>query len=71
MQILDEQQIPRSNYVELKVTTETIFSRSVGLHSKAACFPGGVQSIVSGTPVIVYGIRDYDGRVKSIEHVRN
>ncbi|KAJ7382153.1 hypothetical protein OS493_036703 [Desmophyllum pertusum] len=60
----DEQQIPPLNYVELKVTTEaSILSVSKLVH-------WWCQSIVSGTPLIVCGIRDKDGHVKKIEHVK-
>ena len=52
------------NYVELKVTTEA------GIVSARKLVPWWCQSIVSGTPLIVCGIRDGNGHVKSIEHVR-
>lgn len=66
---MDDEQISRSNYVELKVTTETIV-RAPWAFKRKRLVPWWCQSIVSGTPLIVYGIRDYDGHVTSIEHVR-
>jgi len=69
MQSLDEAQNPRSNYVELKVTTETIV-RAPWAFERKRLVPWWCQSIISGTPLIVYGIRDYDGHVTSIDHVR-
>ena len=61
--------VQRSDYVELKITTETIV-RAPWAFNKKRLVPWWCQSIVSGTPLIVYGIRDYDGHVKSIEEVR-
>lgn len=66
---MDDEQIPRSNYVELKVTTDTIV-RAPWAFKRKRLVPWWCQSVVSGTPLIVYGIRDYDGHVTSIEHVR-
>ena len=55
--------------MELKVTTETIV-RAPWAFERKRLVPWWCQSIISGTPVIVYGIRDYDGHVTSIDHVR-
>ena len=66
-QALDELQIP--DYVELKVTTENIV-RATWAFKRKRLVPWWCQSIISGTPLIVYGIRDYDGHVKRIQHVR-
>lgn len=66
-QVLDELQIP--DYVELKVATETIV-RAPWAFKRKRLVPWWCQSIVSGTPLIVYGIRDYDGHVKRIRQVR-
>ncbi|KAJ7382154.1 decapping endonuclease targeting mRNA [Desmophyllum pertusum] len=60
----DEHQNPVLDYVELKVTTEENFQNVKTL------VPWWCQSIVSGTPLIVCGIRDKDGHVKKIEQVR-
>lgn len=68
-QSTDDERIPRSNYVELKITTETIV-RAPWAFNRKRLVPWWCQSIVSGTPLIVYGIRDYNGHVRSIEHVR-
>ena len=51
------------------MTTETI-ARAPWAFTRKRLLPWWCQSIVSGTPLIIYGIRDYDGHVKSIEHVR-
>ena len=55
--------------MELKVTTETIV-RAPWAFERKRLVPWWCQSIISGTPLIVYGIRDYDGHVNSIDHVR-
>lgn len=55
--------------MELKVTTETIV-RAPWAFERRRLVPWWCQSIISGTPLIVYGIRDYDGHVSSIDHVR-
>lgn len=55
--------------MELKVTTETI-ARAPWAFKRKRLVPWWCQSIVSGTPLIVYGIRDYDGHVTSINRVR-
>ena len=55
--------------MELKVTTETIVRASWAFNQKRLV-PWWCQSIVAGTPLIVYGIRDYYGRVKGIQGVR-
>lgn len=55
--------------MELKVTTETIV-RAPWAFERKRLVPWWCQSIISGTPLIVYGIRDYDGHVSSIDHVR-
>lgn len=55
--------------MELKVTTETIV-RAEWAFKQKRLIPWWCQSVVAGTPLIVYGIRDYDGHVKSIEGIR-
>lgn len=55
--------------MELKVTTETIV-RAPWAFERKRLVPWWCQSIISGTPLIVYGVRDYDGHVRSIDHVR-
>ena len=55
--------------MELKVTTETLV-RAPWAFERKRLVPWWCQSIISGTPLIVYGIRDYDGHVTSIEHAR-
>ena len=56
-------------YVELKVATETIVHADWAFKQKRLV-PWWCQSVVAGTPLIVYGTRDYDGHVKSISAVR-
>ncbi|KAJ7382161.1 hypothetical protein OS493_036712 [Desmophyllum pertusum] len=69
-QVNDEQQIPPStNYVELKVATQNIIS-APQIFNQKRLVPSWCQSIVSGTPLIVYGIRDEYGHVKSIQQVK-
>lgn len=55
--------------MELKVTTETIV-RAPWAFERKRLIPWWCQSIISGTPLIVYGIRDYNGHVTSIEHAK-
>ena len=56
-------------YVELKVATETIVHADWAF-KRRRLVPWWCQSVVAGTPLIVYGARDYDGHVKSISAVR-
>ena len=49
--------------------TETIARASWAFRRKKL-IPWWCQSIISGTPIIVYGIRDYCGHVKSIKQIR-
>lgn len=58
-----------SEYVELKVTTETIIHAEWAFKQRRLV-PWWCQSIVSGTPLIVYGVRDYDGHVRNIDGIR-
>ena len=56
-------------YVELKVATETIVHAHWAFKQKRLV-PWWCQSVVAGTPLIVYGARDNNGHVKSIRTVR-
>lgn len=58
-----------SEYVELKVTTETIVRAHWAFNQKRLV-PWWCQSVVAGTPLIVYGTRDYYGHVKTIQGIR-
>ena len=55
--------------MELKVTTETIV-RAYWAFNQKRLVPWWCQSVVAGTPFIVYGIRDYNGYVKTIQGIR-
>ena len=66
MQSTNDQQ---PEYVELKVATERI-SQSDQVFKRKKLVPWWCQSVVAGTPLIVYGARDNDGHVKSIRAVR-
>ena len=58
-----------AEYVELKITTDTIV-RAHWAFNKKRLVPWWCQSIAAGVPLIVYGIRDYDGHVRCIQEVK-